>query len=182
MNTYETDSKRVVLAEDFKSAIAVYHQTVGEYPERMEMLPVGLTGTIYQAMPSWLSGMPDHVIRLYDILNDSSGELLADYISSLEACLVEAKAAMAKFPTTAGVYEKVDGKWQPWSKPVPTALPPTDGWIEWPGGFSSPVPNGPLVEIRFRNGYEDSDYYGANWNWRHNSGQGDIVAYRIVKE
>lgn len=182
MNAYETDSNRVVLAEDFKSAIAIYHQTVGEYPERMELMRAGLAGTIEQAMPGWLDDLPDHANHLHSILNDGYDQLLADYISSLEACLAEAKAAMAKFPTTAGVYEEVDGKWQPWSKLAPAALPPADGWIEWPGGFYSPVPNGPLVEVRFRSGEGSTDRFGADWNWRHNSGQGDIVAYRIVKE
>lgn len=182
MNAYETGSNRVVLAENFKSASAIYHQTVGEYPERMELMKAGLAGTIEQAMPGWLDSLPDCAYRLRNILYDGYGELLADYISSLEACLAEAKAAMAKFPTTVGVYEEVDGKWQSWSKPVPTVLPPADGWIEWPGGFSSPVSNGPLVEVRFRDGDGGVNRTATDWNWAHVFGGDDIIAYRIIEE
>lgn len=187
MNTYETDNERVVLAEDFKSAVAVYHQTVGEYPARMELMKAGLAGAISEAMPGWLDDMPDYANDLYNILDNGYGELMRDYIDCLKLCLAEAEAAMAKFPTTAGVYEKVNGTWQPWQKPAPTALPPTgssagSGWIEWRGHGGCPVLNGPLVEVKFRNGEVHGDRYPQGWSWEHYNNDSDIVAYRVVKE
>ena len=58
-----------------------------------------------------------------------------------------------------------------------------DGWIPWSGG-ECPVNNGVWFWLRFRNGHQfGPDDEAALWRWGHNHlDEGDIVAYRIVKE
>lgn len=51
-------------------------------------------------------------------------------------------------------------------------------WIEWKGG-ECPVPWGVRVEVTFR----DDTRCGRRapgWNWTHDGGQDDIVAYRVI--
>ena len=67
-----------------------------------------------------------------------------------------------------------------------------DGWITW-GGGKCPVPNGTLVDVKFRDG-EELKGIQANVSqvgfareatssyWRHDDLNNDIVAYRVVPE
>ena len=59
-----------------------------------------------------------------------------------------------------------------------------DGWIPWNGG-ECPINNGVWFWLRFRNGHQFGPHNGAAiWRWDHNRflEEGDIIAYRIVKE
>ena len=68
-----------------------------------------------------------------------------------------------------------------------------DGWIEWNGG-ECPVPEGTLVDVRYRNGkenyhvkagvMEDSGGSAPDWSatrWSNWDTYGDIIAYRLHK-
>ena len=61
---------------------------------------------------------------------------------------------------------------------APTTTADSDGWIEWNGG-GCPVDSGAHVEIRTRNGNINTGYY---FRWGHSNLDGDIMAYRIIKE
>ncbi len=56
---------------------------------------------------------------------------------------------------------------------------PAGGWIEWNGG-DQPVPDGTLVEVRFRHkNTETGKFKSAGvYHWKHFGGGGDIIAYR----
>jgi hypothetical protein len=55
-------------------------------------------------------------------------------------------------------------------------------WIEWAGG-EQPVADHFVVEIRFRNGHEDSDP-AIYWFWGRDDRDdaSDIIAYRVVSK
>ena len=54
-----------------------------------------------------------------------------------------------------------------------------DGWIAWEGG-ECPVDGGFYVDVKFKNGFIDGFY--ADWyDWSHDGGADDIIAYRIIK-
>jgi hypothetical protein len=67
------------------------------------------------------------------------------------------------------------------------------GWIEWNGGE---CPEGLIVDARLRDGFvfksEPSERFCASilgepcsahmCNWQHDGSDGDIIAYRIVKQ
>ena len=55
-----------------------------------------------------------------------------------------------------------------------------DGWIEWTGGYL-PVLVGSLVEVRMRCG-ETGEDFAELWQWNHDGGEADIVAYRVVQD
>lgn len=61
-----------------------------------------------------------------------------------------------------------------------------DGWIRHRGG-KCPVADGMLVDVRYRgaqpgvDGYSPSGKKAGQYHWRHDSGRGDIMAYRIHK-
>lgn len=57
--------------------------------------------------------------------------------------------------------------------------PDADGWVKWNGG-ECPAPDDTWVEVLLRNGENDKDQ-AADWLWNHGLGDGDIIAYRIVK-
>jgi hypothetical protein len=59
-------------------------------------------------------------------------------------------------------------------------LPDADGWIPWFGG-ENPAP-GKIVCIKCRVGGVPVNFASSNLDWRHRGSDGDIVAYRIVKE
>lgn len=69
--------------------------------------------------------------------------------------------------------------------------PEADDWIEWKGG-ECPVPDGTLVDVRYRDGQEqfglpanelyDTPRYAASAFWNHDGLKNDIIAYRVVKE
>jgi len=55
-------------------------------------------------------------------------------------------------------------------------------WIKFNGG-KRPVPASQAVIVRFRCDPSTSGPNRANrWIWRHNQGDYDIIAYRIVSE
>jgi hypothetical protein len=56
--------------------------------------------------------------------------------------------------------------------------PDAEGWIEWKGG-ECPVPFGASIEVAFSGGVKTK---GRAFNWTHDGGSFDIIAYRIVKE
>lgn len=53
-------------------------------------------------------------------------------------------------------------------------------WIEWLGG-ECPIPDGQLVEIRFRNGDALVVAMAGAWQWWHSGKKYDVVAYREVE-
>jgi hypothetical protein len=55
---------------------------------------------------------------------------------------------------------------------------PSDGWIEWSGGYC-PVPTTAVVEFMARGGYIEEGLAGE-LVWRHSNVGGDIVSYRVV--
>jgi hypothetical protein len=61
-----------------------------------------------------------------------------------------------------------------------------NNWIEWRGG-TCPVHESTIVDVRFRDGYEDSWTHNStadSWEWRHGCGKHtgeDVVAYRVVE-
>jgi hypothetical protein len=59
-----------------------------------------------------------------------------------------------------------------------TTTVPSDDWVEWNGG-DRPVAEGTYVEIRTRNGNINT---GSYFRWGHSNLDGDIMAYRIIKE
>lgn len=190
MVIFETTNGRVVLAEDFKSAVALYHQATGEYPDSMaETDQRSLDDqTVCQAL-DWDEGWSDACGNLRCILDYYDSEPLYRYIELLEACLAEAKAAVKAVPTTAGVYEKVHDEWLAVSRSVETNLPPADsdadGWIKWTGG-KCPVRLDQRVEVMFRvewNGQKTCDQDTAGrWSWWQDGDDDDIVAYRVIKD
>lgn len=64
----------------------------------------------------------------------------------------------------------------------PGFVPFADGWIEW-GGGDRPVDFNQMVDVRHRNGIENTARAGA-WRacWHNDNHPGDIVAYRIAPE
>ena len=56
-----------------------------------------------------------------------------------------------------------------------------DGWRAW-GGGECPVPEGALVNVRFRGGTVSGDEGARYWYWKHDGDGSDIVAYRVVPE
>lgn len=56
-----------------------------------------------------------------------------------------------------------------------------DPWQAWPGG-ECPVPEGTLVDVRFRDGYTEESRPAEYWAWT-NGGKHlrDIVAWRLAK-
>ena len=65
---------------------------------------------------------------------------------------------------------------QPGAKPSTDA----DGWIEWKGG-ECPVSGNTIVQIKMRDGVKDRDL-AKSYSWRNFGIDGDIIAYRIVRE
>ena len=66
--------------------------------------------------------------------------------------------------------------------PAPTPpQPDDDGWIKWEGG-ECPVPEGTIVEVKFRDGDCEGGFPAGEAGWAHEWGTADIVAYRIVSE
>ena len=59
-------------------------------------------------------------------------------------------------------------------------LPDAEGWIPWHGGENPAV--GKIVCIKCRVGGVPVNFASNNLDWRHKESDGDIVAYRIVKE
>ncbi len=60
-------------------------------------------------------------------------------------------------------------------------LTPADGWIPWNGG-ECPVPHGPRVQIRFRDGSVLTNELPYNYTWSYvqrDPGR-NIVAYRVL--
>ncbi len=55
-----------------------------------------------------------------------------------------------------------------------------NGWIEWNGG-NCPVDYKTTVEVKLQDGEHDTDLAGV-YSWEHYHSNGDIVAYRVVKE
>ncbi len=53
-------------------------------------------------------------------------------------------------------------------------------WIEWAGG-EQPAGRQDRVEVRFRDGTQDNGPSGI-YGWDHDGEDGDIIAYRVVKE
>lgn len=67
--------------------------------------------------------------------------------------------------------------------------PDADGWIEWSGG-ACPVPEGTLIDVRYRDGEEllgIPALISAQWReaspdfWRNDECNVDIVAYRLAR-
>lgn len=58
--------------------------------------------------------------------------------------------------------------------------PRLDGWVEWNGG-ECPLHPDARVEVRMRSGAKMSGLVSGGSMWRHNGGDYDIVAYRLVK-
>lgn len=56
----------------------------------------------------------------------------------------------------------------------------TQDWIEWNGG-DCPVNADDIVRVQLRNDTEHTTKAGT-WVWRHASGSGDIVKYKVIKE
>lgn len=56
-----------------------------------------------------------------------------------------------------------------------------DGWIAWNGG-DCPVADGTKTEMKFRTGVVAVDSNPEEWKWAHSGQDGDIIAYRIVKD
>ena len=54
-----------------------------------------------------------------------------------------------------------------------------DGWIPWSGG-TCPMDGDTGVEIILRDGSGDDSESGGFWQWEHNGGDGDILAYRVT--
>lgn len=53
-------------------------------------------------------------------------------------------------------------------------------WIEWHGG-QCPLPAGTQFEYRLRNGGTGEPLWNPTaWNWGHDGGEYDIVAYRSL--
>ena len=65
-----------------------------------------------------------------------------------------------------------------WDQPRPKQ---DDGWITWNGG-ECPVPEGTLVDVRYRFGHEKRPYKAENYRWMHYGAVHDIVAYRVVEQ
>lgn len=65
---------------------------------------------------------------------------------------------------------------QPGAKPSTDA----DGWIEWNGG-ECPVSGNTIVQIKMRDGVKDRDL-AKSYSWSNFGIDGDIIAYRIVRE
>ena len=59
-------------------------------------------------------------------------------------------------------------------------LPDAEGWIPWHGGENPAV--GKIVCIKCRVGGVPVNFASNNLDWRHKESDGDIVAYRIVKQ
>nr|DAE56104.1 MAG TPA: hypothetical protein [Caudoviricetes sp.] len=55
-----------------------------------------------------------------------------------------------------------------------------EGWIEW-GGGECPVEEGTLVDVRFRDGYDDRNIEAIDLLWNHDNWSADIIAYRPHK-
>jgi len=59
-----------------------------------------------------------------------------------------------------------------------------EGWIEWKGG-ERPVERGMRVDVRLRRRGTFKDYAASGLDWSHwdqdGAGDGDIIAYRVVK-
>lgn len=60
---------------------------------------------------------------------------------------------------------------------VDDAKPYADGWIEWKGG-ECPVPDGTLVDLKYRNGEEEYELSTKDIDWLHDQHPYDAVAYR----
>ena len=59
-------------------------------------------------------------------------------------------------------------------------LPDAEGWIPWHGGENPAV--GKIVCIKCRVGGVPVNFASNNLDWRRKESDGDIVAYRIVKQ
>lgn len=56
----------------------------------------------------------------------------------------------------------------------------TREWIAHNGG-SCPLPDGAKHEVMFRDGDAMTDDRPNTWDWAHNMGSGDIIAYRLCE-
>jgi len=55
-----------------------------------------------------------------------------------------------------------------------------DGWIEW-GGGDCPVEPMAIVEVKFTQTPKDEGIAHC-WDWHHEEGENNIIAYRIIPE
>jgi hypothetical protein len=80
-----------------------------------------------------------------------------------------------------GSYVSRDASRQVWDRQIAKPIEPKPGeWIKWDGG-DCPVPNGAKHQVRLRNGgVIDGETFPAQWYWKHDGKEYDIVAYRIV--
>lgn len=91
--------------------------------------------------------------------------------------------------------DDVDGQWQSaiiTREQYESALAAkNDGWIDW-GGGECPVPEGALVDVRYRNSEKFPDTFGTialavggygatGRHWNHDGYPNDIIAYRLHK-
>ena len=59
--------------------------------------------------------------------------------------------------------------------------PDADGWIAWNGG-ECPLDDGVPNRVKFRNGdVSPVDFNAPSWDWKHDAGDFDIVAYCVVE-
>lgn len=90
------------------------------------------------------------------------------------------------FSDIVGYRARVAPQLAAYVTPMPAPAPPTspvpppmsDGWMEWTGGYFSPLPSDTFCEVRLRNGTVTC---GTSWNWSYHGGPGDIIAYREVQ-
>jgi hypothetical protein len=55
-----------------------------------------------------------------------------------------------------------------------------DGWIPW-GGGECPIADVVRFRVKFRNGIISGiSHIPTSWRWSHDSGGGDIIAYRLI--
>lgn len=61
------------------------------------------------------------------------------------------------------------------------SAPDKDGWIEWFGAQSSPIPEKTRYAVRLRDGTESHLDDHLALRWEHTGNVGDIVAYRLAE-
>ena len=103
-------------------------------------------------------------------------EITKELLEALKACLKKGARWHPADPVVLGAISAIAKAEAALAEPQADA----DGWIPWSGGECL-VYAGVRVEVLLRNGKKRQEEPGWLF-WSHGQLDGDIVAYRIVKE